>query len=122
MKFAKAALSLFLLSRAASAWTTAARPLLQRRNVLATQFHASTTIVESLTTEVVGEEKTESFRLAFKDGSTAISPWHDIPLKNEDGSYNMVSRYLSIESGVDAYLCAYFIGRLSYTVIQHVGD
>jgi len=88
MKFAKAAVSLFLLSRAATAWTTAARPSISR-HLIATQFHS--VAADSLTTEVVGKEKTESFRLAFKDGSTAISPWHDIPLKNKDGSYNMVS-------------------------------
>ena len=94
MKFAKSALSLLLLSRAASAWTSAAaRPrFVSRNNILATQFHASSSAVtDSYSTEVVGKEKTESFRLAFKEAAGAtISPWHDIPLKNADGSYNMV--------------------------------
>ena len=91
MKFAKTALSLLLLSRAATAWTTAARPLgrQQHRILLATQLHSVAT--DALSTMVIGEEKTESFRLAFKEGSNTVSPWHDIPLKNSDGSYNMVS-------------------------------
>ena len=44
----------------------------------------------SVATETSGEAATESFRLNFKgeDGS-ALSPWHDIPLKG-DGGYNMV--------------------------------
>jgi len=92
MRFAKSALSLLLLSRAATAWTTAAaRPFSQHR-LLATQFHSAAT--DAWSTEVVGEEKTESFRLAFKDGSSSVSPWHDIPLKNADGSYNMVRLFL----------------------------
>ena len=41
-------------------------------------------------TEQVGESATESFRLKFKDSDSTISPWHDIPLKSENGLYNMV--------------------------------
>ena len=44
----------------------------------------------STSTEVIGEEATESFRLKFKTDDGDISPWHDIPLTSEDGSYNMV--------------------------------
>jgi inorganic pyrophosphatase len=41
--------------------------------------------------EQSGESATESFRLNFKDESgETISPWHDIPLKDENGAYNMV--------------------------------
>ncbi len=36
----------------------------------------------SVTTSPAGTEKTESYRVFFKDGSKTISPWHDIPLKN----------------------------------------
>ena len=105
MKFAKSALSLLLLSRAASAWTSAAaRPrFVSRNNILATQFHASSSAVtDSYSTEVVGKEKTESFRLAFKEAAGAtISPWHDIPLKNADGSYNMVRFFFWLVGLVD---------------------
>mmetsp|Transcript_806 Transcript_806/g.1030 ORF Transcript_806/g.1030 Transcript_806/m.1030 type:complete len:292 (+) Transcript_806:150-1025(+) len=45
----------------------------------------------SISSEVVGEEGTESYRLAFKKDGSAISPWHDIPYKVEDGVYNMVN-------------------------------
>lgn len=45
----------------------------------------------SYSSEQLGEEATESFRLKFKDTEgSIISPWHDIPLMAEDGSYNMV--------------------------------
>ena len=36
----------------------------------------------AVTTSPAGTEKTESYRVFFKDGSKTISPWHDIPLKN----------------------------------------
>ena len=112
MKFAKSALSLLLLSRAASAWTSAAaRPRFVARNILATQFHASSSAVtDSYSTEVVGKEKTESFRLAFKEAAGAtISPWHDIPLKNADGSYNMVRFFWFVAwTGLECFLfCRY---------------
>jgi inorganic pyrophosphatase len=44
----------------------------------------------SVSTDVSGEEATASFRLNFKSDGSAISPWHDIPLKSDSGAYNMV--------------------------------
>ena len=88
MKFSSAALSLFFVNPAAtSAWTSHHLGA-SRARVLATHLHSST--ASSTTTEVVGEEATESFRLKFLEESKTISPWHDIPLKNDDGSFNMV--------------------------------
>ncbi len=98
MKFARLAFAAFYLAARSTAWTattssravwTGRSSLLVRRHIAAVQLHstASPTAVE---TKVDGEEKTESFRLKFLDGGSAISPWHDIPLKNADGSYNMV--------------------------------
>lgn len=94
MKLSSAALSsLFLLSRS-TAWTTNQHTFAARasRALLATQLHgsSSTTITETVSTKVVGKEETESFRLKFVEEKKAISPWHDIPLKNDDGSFNMV--------------------------------
>merc|ERR1719384_1505509 len=43
----------------------------------------------STSTEISGEEGTETFRLNFKGEEGDISPWHDIPLKDGD-AYNMV--------------------------------
>lgn len=94
MKFTQAALSLLFLSNAVSAWVPrTSLPL--TRHLAATQlFHSSTSASSAagVSTEVVGTAKTESFRLAFSDGATnkAESPWHDIPLKNDNGTYNMV--------------------------------
>lgn len=84
MKFSQAALSLVFLSRPTAAWSSAGhlpRPALTPLRAVSTDTFA---------TEVIGEEATESFRLQFKEGSSSISPWHDIPLSNDDGSFNMV--------------------------------
>jgi hypothetical protein len=86
MKFSKAALAVLFVSSQASAWTSR-HAVVSRRALLATQLHST---VASYGTSVQGEEATESFRLSFSEDSKSISPWHDIPLKNEDGSYNMV--------------------------------
>jgi hypothetical protein len=81
MNFSKAALSLIFVTSQVSAWST--RVPSRSRHLAAVQLH-------SLATNVQGEEKTESFRMLFKEGDKQISPWHDIDLKNADGSYNMV--------------------------------
>jgi hypothetical protein len=102
MKFSSVALASVLICGPTSAWTANHVP---SRWLLATQhLHSkpssstslSSTASSSIVTEVVGEHKTESFRLAFKDGDSALSPWHDIPLQNDDGSYNMVSTSLAL--------------------------
>ena len=82
MKFRTASLSLLALSVPASAWApaSAARPA----------FTSMASALFSTSTEVVGEEATESFRLKFKTDDGVISPWHDIPLKGDGDSYNMV--------------------------------
>eukprot|EP00527_Entomoneis_sp_CCMP2396_P004886 CAMPEP_0198140160 /NCGR_PEP_ID=MMETSP1443-20131203/3369_1 /TAXON_ID=186043 /ORGANISM="Entomoneis sp., Strain CCMP2396" /LENGTH=274 /DNA_ID=CAMNT_0043802503 /DNA_START=104 /DNA_END=928 /DNA_ORIENTATION=+ len=85
MKFSSAALTILLCTARASAWTSAGRA---PRRFLAVQLHSTT--AGAIVTEVDGTEATESFRLKFSEDSKPISPWHDIALKNEDGSYNMV--------------------------------
>lgn len=86
MKFSRAVVSLFLASRSATAWT--ANVPAASRWVLATLHSVAT----DYSSEIVGTQATESFRLKFKEGSKVVSPWHDIPLRNDDGSYNMVRR------------------------------
>jgi len=85
MKFSIPSLALLAISTgSANAWSNAnvfagARP---RTSLAAALF--------SVSTEISGETGTESFRLGFKDtDGSAISPWHDIPLKGDKG-YNMV--------------------------------
>mmetsp|Transcript_17065 Transcript_17065/g.20487 ORF Transcript_17065/g.20487 Transcript_17065/m.20487 type:complete len:276 (-) Transcript_17065:46-873(-) len=86
MKFSSPLALLALTIPASSAWTAASRrsiqPLVQRRSFAAAALF-------SVSTEVVGEEATESFRLKFKGEDGDISPWHDIPYKAGDG-YNML--------------------------------
>ena len=83
MKFS--AVSVLVLAARTSAWTAHSLP--RPSYLVATQLHSTAL---STTTEVQGAEATESFRLQFKEDGSPVSPWHDIPLKNEDGSYNMV--------------------------------
>lgn len=42
------------------------------------------------TNETTGAAESLEFRMSFKAGETTISPWHDIPLYNEDGTVNFV--------------------------------
>jgi hypothetical protein len=90
MKFSNAVLTCLALATPASAWTSGAASTSVRgfRNVAAVQLHSTPS---SISTESAGEAATESFRLKFKEGDKPLSPWHDIALKNADGSYNMVS-------------------------------
>jgi hypothetical protein len=91
MKFSNAVLTCLALATPASAWTSGASSTSVRgfRNtVAAVQLHSTSS---SISTESAGEAATESFRLKFKEGDKPLSPWHDIALKNDDGSYNMVS-------------------------------
>jgi hypothetical protein len=86
MKFSKVAVSLFLFTRSTTAWTAAHVPAGFHRLALASLHSVAT----DYSSETVGTAATESFRLKFKEGSKVVSPWHDIPLRNDDGSYNMV--------------------------------
>jgi len=49
------------------------------------------TSLSALSTSPAGEEKTESFRLFFKDGAANKSPWHDIELSAGGGLYNLLT-------------------------------
>ncbi len=44
----------------------------------------------SVSSSASGEAGTTEFRVFFKSGDKAISPWHDIPLKDGD-LYNFVN-------------------------------
>jgi len=101
MRFSALAVSAVLAAAQASAWTTTRTPVARNalalgrtaarsRYIAAVQLH-STASSSSVETKVAGEEATESFRLKFTESGSLVSPWHDIALKNDDGSYNMVS-------------------------------
>jgi inorganic pyrophosphatase len=85
----KTSLAFLLAPVTASAWSTVSRST--RRSVIpATKLAA--TILNSYSTATIGETATESFRLAFNEGDSTISPWHDIPLKSAKagGYYNAI--------------------------------
>jgi hypothetical protein len=105
MMISKAALTFFALTNVVTAWAPArrhvsllrvnrARSIYYGNNFVATQLHSTTVSTSSVSTEVVGTEGTESFRLLFKDAANTVSPWHNIPMKNDDGTYNMVRSFL----------------------------
>eukprot|EP00545_Synedropsis_sp_CCMP1620_P003458 CAMPEP_0119012414 /NCGR_PEP_ID=MMETSP1176-20130426/6712_1 /TAXON_ID=265551 /ORGANISM="Synedropsis recta cf, Strain CCMP1620" /LENGTH=270 /DNA_ID=CAMNT_0006965369 /DNA_START=83 /DNA_END=895 /DNA_ORIENTATION=- len=81
MKFSTPCLVLAALS-GASAWTTSPAVSYRRSHAAAALF--------AFDTKTAGEADTESFRIQFSKDGDAISPWHDIPLEGENGSYNMV--------------------------------
>jgi hypothetical protein len=85
MKFSTSALTVLFLASQTAAWTTRAAATFSVQRVAAVQLHSA-----ALSVEQEGETATESFRLQYKNGSKAVSPWHDIDLKNADGSFNMV--------------------------------
>jgi hypothetical protein len=84
MKFTTSTTATCLLLSHVSAWSAPSRPF--RPHLV---LHSALT--RSYSTEVLGEYQTESFRLRFSEDNKAFSPWHDIPLTNGDGTYNMVS-------------------------------
>lgn len=87
MQFTKSALPLLLLASRATAWTAHGLP--RGRFLASARFSA----IAGISTDVIGQEKTESFRLKFKEGEKTLSPWHDIDLSNDDGSFNMVRKH-----------------------------
>jgi len=90
MKFVSPIIALALAPASASAWSTA-----QPRSFSAIRSTSirtiPATILHGYSTATSGEADTESFRLAFNEGDSTISPWHDIPLKGSaDGTYNAI--------------------------------
>lgn len=82
MKFHTATvLSVLALSGSSHAFSAGAKPAFFSNSALGSA---------SIGFDVVGEESTEEFRLQFTQGGEKISPWHDIPLEGENGTYNMV--------------------------------
>jgi len=46
--------------------------------------------IASILTVTEGEATSRRFRVHFEHDGHRLSPWHDIPLKNNDGSYNFI--------------------------------
>jgi inorganic pyrophosphatase len=46
--------------------------------------------IATITTVTEGEATSRRFRVHFEQDGHRLSPWHDIPLKNNDGSYNFI--------------------------------
>ncbi|CAM9261814.1 unnamed protein product [Heterosigma akashiwo] len=91
MKVAYIIMSLLIAcaSRASFGFVQSTRPAFAAyKNVAMTR---PTLAMMAVSSEVVGEAGTDSYRLAFKEDGNTISPWHDIPYKATDGVYNMVN-------------------------------
>jgi len=46
--------------------------------------------IANITSVTEGEISSRRYRVFFESGGSRLSPWHDIPLKNGDGSYNFL--------------------------------
>lgn len=60
----------------------------QRFKVLQSRLKDPNIARISTTTE--GEETSRRYRVHFEHDGLRLSPWHDVPLKNLDGSYNFI--------------------------------
>ncbi|OLP89691.1 Soluble inorganic pyrophosphatase 1, chloroplastic [Symbiodinium microadriaticum] len=60
----------------------------QRFKVLQSRLKEPT--IASINSVTEGEVGSRRFRVWFESDGTRLSPWHDIPLRNPDGSYNFV--------------------------------
>lgn len=56
-----------------------------RRNL-----HICRSLAARLSTVPQGELGTSSYRLAFRENSHVLSPWHDIPMKKTDRTFNAI--------------------------------
>jgi len=57
----------------------------QRRHLRAT-----TTVMSAYQSSKVGDYPSLEFRCFYEKDGKRISPWHDVPLKNADGSFNFI--------------------------------
>jgi len=46
--------------------------------------------IARISTRTEGEETSRRYRVIFQQDGHQLSPWHDVPLKNADGSYNFI--------------------------------
>jgi len=46
--------------------------------------------IASISTYAEGEPTSRRYRINFQQDGQQLSPWHDVPLKNPDGSYNFI--------------------------------
>ena len=58
----------------------------QRRHLRAT----TTTVMSAYQSSKVGDYPSLDFRCFYEKDGKRISPWHDVPLKNADGSFNFI--------------------------------
>ncbi|CAG9463118.1 unnamed protein product [Pedinophyceae sp. YPF-701] len=68
----------------------ACRPVAKAQVRRSVTFRASVAVRASISTSEKEALGSMDFRIFFKDGDKTISPWHDIPLKNGDGTFNFV--------------------------------
>ena len=84
MRTSLASLTMHLL--ALRTVTSFAGPAAFTRSVL-----RSVSSLSAVTTTVVGEPGTDTYRLTFQSDGKDISPWHDLPLGGTNGVYNMLT-------------------------------
>jgi len=53
-------------------------------------FHSRQVVSAAFESETTGDFPSFDFRIFFTEGGKKVSPWHDIPLYNDDGTLNFV--------------------------------
>ena len=58
--------------------------------VKARGFQAATPVMAKYGSEKKGDFPSMEFRIFFNEDGKAVSPWHGVPLKNADGTFNFI--------------------------------
>jgi len=67
-----------------------AAPGLRAPAIAAPRFHTAAPCLAAYTSSQKGVNPSLEFRVFFDEGGKAVSPWHDVPLYNADGTCNFI--------------------------------
>jgi hypothetical protein len=70
---------------------SAAKPMMMRACAARkATLRTSAPVRMAYTSEPKGDFPSLDYRIFFKDDGKTVSPWHDIPLRNADGTFNAI--------------------------------
>jgi len=68
----------------------AAKPMMMRAVARKATLRTSAPVRMAYTSEPKGDFPSLDYRIFFKEDGKTVSPWHDIPLRNADGTFNAI--------------------------------
>jgi len=74
----------------ASRSATFGRAVVQCNKAQRMQIHSRQQVMAAYEADKVGDFPSMDYRIFFKEDGKTISPWHDVPLYNDDGSLNFI--------------------------------